>query len=240
MIKFFRKIRRKLIEEGNLKKYLVYAVGEILLVVIGILIALQINNWNNSNMTTSKERILLQELKANLIANIDGFNKNIEVEKDRIVSIDILLNHLENNLPYNDSLNSHFVKTIFLERISISSSAYKTLNSTGLDAISSDTLRMAIMRLYEVLYPLEVGTIETVGLALYSNRFLPNISPNLLFNKDMTASPVNYSQLQEEGKFANWLLFRRFWKVGVLYKNERFIVQTKEVIYKLTEYLKTE
>jgi hypothetical protein len=44
MIKFFQKIRRRLIDEGNLQKYLLYAFGEILLVVTGILIALQINN----------------------------------------------------------------------------------------------------------------------------------------------------------------------------------------------------
>ena len=46
MLKFFRRIRRKLLEEASLKKYILYAVGEIFLVVIGILIALQINNWN--------------------------------------------------------------------------------------------------------------------------------------------------------------------------------------------------
>jgi len=46
MIRFFRTIRKKLIEEDNVRKYLLYAIGEILLVVIGILIALQVNNWN--------------------------------------------------------------------------------------------------------------------------------------------------------------------------------------------------
>jgi len=46
MLKFFRTIRKKLIEEDNVRKYLLYAIGEILLVVIGILIALQVNNWN--------------------------------------------------------------------------------------------------------------------------------------------------------------------------------------------------
>jgi hypothetical protein len=51
MIKFFRRIRQKLINEGNLKRYLIYAIGEILLVVIGILIALQINNWNEGQKT---------------------------------------------------------------------------------------------------------------------------------------------------------------------------------------------
>lgn len=46
MIKFFRNIRQNLLAEGKIGKYLKYASGEIILVVIGILIALQINNWN--------------------------------------------------------------------------------------------------------------------------------------------------------------------------------------------------
>ena len=46
MIKFFRKIRQRLLTENKFSKYLLYAIGEIILVVIGILIALQINNWN--------------------------------------------------------------------------------------------------------------------------------------------------------------------------------------------------
>lgn len=46
MIKFFRKIRQKLLTENKFSKYLIYAIGEIILVVIGILIALQLNNWN--------------------------------------------------------------------------------------------------------------------------------------------------------------------------------------------------
>jgi hypothetical protein len=47
MIKFFRHIRRSLLEQNKMGKYFKYAIGEILLVVIGILIALSINNWND-------------------------------------------------------------------------------------------------------------------------------------------------------------------------------------------------
>ena len=50
MIKFFRKIRQKLLTQNKFSKYLLYAVGEIVLVVIGILIALQINNWNQDRL----------------------------------------------------------------------------------------------------------------------------------------------------------------------------------------------
>jgi len=50
MIKLFRNIRQKLVAEGKTTNYLKYAIGEIVLVVIGILIALQINNWNESQI----------------------------------------------------------------------------------------------------------------------------------------------------------------------------------------------
>jgi len=54
MIKFFRKIRQNLLTENKFSKYLLYAIGEIILVVIGILIALAINNWNNENQEKNK------------------------------------------------------------------------------------------------------------------------------------------------------------------------------------------
>ena len=68
MIKFFRKIRYDLMENNNTGKYLKYAIGEIILVVIGILIALQINNWNETNKERSYENYILTGVSANSIA----------------------------------------------------------------------------------------------------------------------------------------------------------------------------
>jgi hypothetical protein len=63
MINFFRKIRRGLLSENKFSKYLLYAIGEIILVVIGILIALQINNWNENRINDKNEQIYLSGLK---------------------------------------------------------------------------------------------------------------------------------------------------------------------------------
>ena len=62
MIKFFRKIRQNLLSEGKTGKYLKYAIGEIVLVVIGILIALSINNWNNNQQDKRTEQATLKAL----------------------------------------------------------------------------------------------------------------------------------------------------------------------------------
>jgi len=62
MLKVLRKIRQKLLNEGNLKKYVIYAVGEILLVMVGILLAVQVNNWNEERKNRNSEEDLLKAL----------------------------------------------------------------------------------------------------------------------------------------------------------------------------------
>ena len=64
MIKFFRKIRYNLMEQNKTGKYLKYAIGEIVLVMIGILLALQVNHWNNQRLDAKKEQLILKNLKS--------------------------------------------------------------------------------------------------------------------------------------------------------------------------------
>ncbi|WP_349350957.1 DUF6090 family protein [Flagellimonas sp. MMG031] len=66
MFALFRRIRKQLVSEGNLGKYLKYAIGEIILVVIGILIALQVNNWNENRKSRSFEQEMLAQIRENL------------------------------------------------------------------------------------------------------------------------------------------------------------------------------
>jgi hypothetical protein len=81
MIKFFRKFRQKLLPENKFSKYLLYALGEIILVVIGILLALQINDWNNYEKDRAEEQLLLLNIK-------DEFEKNLkELLSDHAINI---------------------------------------------------------------------------------------------------------------------------------------------------------
>ena len=79
MIKFFRKIRQRLLKENDFRKYLLYAIGEIFLVVLGILIALQINNANEDRKQRRLELDYLQNLKTDLKLNIAELDKYITV-----------------------------------------------------------------------------------------------------------------------------------------------------------------
>lgn len=78
MIKFFRHIRKSLLMENKTSKYFKYAIGEILLVVIGILIALQINNWNEISKERAKESGYLERLKEDILTDQQQFELNVE------------------------------------------------------------------------------------------------------------------------------------------------------------------
>jgi len=75
MIRLFRKIRHKLLSENSYGIYILYASGEIVLVVIGILFALQIDNWNENRSIRNAEQLLLGNLKLEISANQERLNE---------------------------------------------------------------------------------------------------------------------------------------------------------------------
>ena len=107
MIKFFRKIRQGLLKENKFSKYLLYAIGEIILVVIGILIALQLNNLNDQKKINMQEKKLLAELVNNLDENIAILEDYKSFQNGRIHIADSILNHFKNNTA-TDNLSGVF------------------------------------------------------------------------------------------------------------------------------------
>ncbi|MBW2938067.1 hypothetical protein KXJ69_08110 [Aureisphaera sp. CAU 1614] len=96
MIKFFRKIRQNLLSEGKTGKYFKYAIGEIVLVVIGILIALQINNWNEQRKDRTKEQIILKQLREDYQANLNQLEEKMATREKIIISGVALLEAFDN------------------------------------------------------------------------------------------------------------------------------------------------
>jgi hypothetical protein len=80
-MKIFRKIRQSLIKEGNFSKYLTYAVGEILLVMIGILLAFQVNSWNSQRTKIKAEKISYANIKRQINDDKNVINGNIDYNK---------------------------------------------------------------------------------------------------------------------------------------------------------------
>ena len=103
MIKFFRRARRKLINEKHLSKYTLYAIGEILLVVIGILIALQLNQWNENSKDRKLEAEYYSRFKLELEENIRNAEDQIQYSEFQISNAEMLINALENDRIYENN-----------------------------------------------------------------------------------------------------------------------------------------
>ncbi|WP_051201451.1 DUF6090 family protein [Christiangramia portivictoriae] len=157
MINFFRKIRQKLLEENRFKKYIIYALGEIVLVVLGILIALQINNWNQNRLNAIHENKILKNLKKELARN-NELNEALVINRldKKIESLKLAKKFCENELTVKDTLA--FLNTvsyggvfsgghIFGER-----NSYDELINTGnIQLINNDSIKNSIANYYGYL-----------------------------------------------------------------------------------------
>ena len=103
MIKFFRKIRQQLLMENKTGKYFKYAIGETLLVIIGILIALQVSNWNQKRIDTNSYNIILNSLVSDLENDIKELTNLSKVSNNQN---NIIVNVLNNKDIHKDSLSS--------------------------------------------------------------------------------------------------------------------------------------
>jgi uncharacterized membrane protein YvbJ len=113
MIKFFRKIRQNMIKENKASKYMLYAIGEIVLVVIGILIALSINNWNESRIDRKLETAILKQLRSEFKSNLKQLDEKIGIRDYMMNSAIQLLANIDNPYIRNvDSIEMHLAKTV--------------------------------------------------------------------------------------------------------------------------------
>lgn len=156
MITFLRKIRRSLIGSGHVKKYTLYAIGEILLVMIGILLALQVNNWNEERKARQLELVTLTELRKNIEANANEIEEKFKDVNTRLNAIKIILNSFSNQTALDDSLNKHFGWAMIYDRINLHVGTYESLISSGSQIISDEELRFEISTYFDAT----LGSLE--------------------------------------------------------------------------------
>ena len=96
-MKLFRGVRQSLIKEGNLKKYLLYAVGEILLVMIGISLAFQVSNWDNNRIKKNAESLYYDSVRAQIEDDKDNIKSQREYNNHYMTEYKYANNIIENN-----------------------------------------------------------------------------------------------------------------------------------------------
>lgn len=149
MIPFFRKIRRVLIDERQLSKYLLYATGEIILVVIGILIALQINNQNDAHKQRQKELKYLQNISTDIENNIVEMDRFLEKRGTYLTKAGKIIEHLEGK-PVEDwrAFTEECISIWSWQRFYQVNYTFQELSYSGnLALISNDTIKNMLLQL---------------------------------------------------------------------------------------------
>jgi hypothetical protein len=149
MIKFFRTIRKDLMEKNKTETYLKYAFGEIILVVIGILIALQINNWNENRKARTLEIVLLENLKKDLTLDTLDINFNLKYHSVFINEEKKLLNFLSNNLDQPETAIDYNAALTTPLLIVLHESTFANLQNNNIGILTNNELRKNISRFYD-------------------------------------------------------------------------------------------
>lgn len=152
MFRIFRAIRRSLLASNRVTGYLLYAVGEIVLVVIGILIALQINNWNDGRQERARELQYLRNIRADLINNMAEIDEFIRVRTGYLEDAVVIIGHIE-GAPITDAedFNRRCINIYNWKRFEqVNYTVEELIYSGNLALISSDAIKSSLLRMESV------------------------------------------------------------------------------------------
>lgn len=234
MIRFFRSIRQSLLAQGRITRYLTYAIGEIVLVVIGIFLALQLNNWNAERKRTQQELDLLAEMRENLLMDLKDCRYNIEANQRYERGNRAVLKHLTERTPFHDSLRIHYANIFGNTTLTANTSAYENLKSIGFDLIRNDSLRRKVTALYSERYDyLKNLEFEADGQLQWSH-ILPQIHAKVQVDTMwVSGAPYDVAALMDDKTFQGVLrtnLFIREWMVKIYGSTEKRINTLIEMI----------
>jgi hypothetical protein len=148
MIPFFRKIRKKMADDNRPIQYMRYAIGEIILVVIGILIALQINNWNENKNNAAQANRHLVTLKLNLQDDIKQAEKLLNITDTALQYSNTFLDQFKTLKPVDNRVQMYLIFLMLERNFEVNKSGVNTIiNSNGMAYINED-LQLKILNYY--------------------------------------------------------------------------------------------
>jgi hypothetical protein len=227
MIRLFRRLRQRLLFNKKFSKYFLYAVGEILILIFGILIALQVNNWNEERKRGDLELVILRAIKSDLDNDLVNCQFDLKIHYGQVNSSNIILHHLLNDLPSNDSLNRHFLWICDYTITTYNTAAYETLKSLGVGLVSNDSLRNELIYMYDThqYFLTEIRKqlpelISTAHKTLFPTRFMEGNNYDLNLGEQLEdlggtegeipgMAPLDYEGLKRDTEYLYFLKTQR-------------------------------
>lgn len=213
---------------------------EILVITVGILGAFALNNWNENRKSAQEEKILLTDLKSDLLQTVKDFEEDTLNNFRRIQSIKKIEEFITKGLPYSTELDTCFAQINAWSSPYVTNSAYESLRSEGIKLIQNRELRNKIVNLFDGELTHLTDDYDHAEWIFYESVVTPFYSKNIrriddyLNNK---ARPNDFEALKHNDEFRNILsMIIRLRRVGLnYYKNS--ILSIKEVISQIDQEL---
>jgi len=189
MIKFFRNIRQNLLLENKTGKYFKYAIGEIILVVIGILIALQINSWYGKQVNNAKQEKYLESIVNDLNQQLLNLDYHLNEENENLLDIQKLVSIYNKNKRFdlNDTTLNYFGSVFDRTTFLANRPTYTQLLSTGdIGLINNAEIRDEIVKYYQ--------DIERRELVVQKNNDVKDLVINPIFLKNIDINLPNMTK----------------------------------------------
>ncbi|WP_411768572.1 DUF6090 family protein [Winogradskyella sp. A3E31] len=202
MIKFFRKIRYDLMEQNKTGKYFKYAIGEIVLVVIGILIALSINNWNESRKEAIQEQFILKRLRTDISSDINQVSLEIDLidknTKELKFCIDVMLDKKEASI---EAFRENLESMLNLSSFDQNKTTFNNIISSGqIEYIKNQNLTDSITVYYNYRYQgwdtaMLDYTRNIIAPFILNFDHTPQATPGLVGYDDFTRVDIMQSKI---------------------------------------------
>ncbi|SFN76424.1 hypothetical protein SAMN04487989_103265 [Bizionia echini] len=231
MVSAIRKIRKRLLEQNRFKRYIFYAIGEIFLVVIGILIALQINTWSKENQNLKLEKALLEDFKSDLIIQKELINEQIDYEIGMMAQIDSVRQFMRPNFK-KATLPQKLHELTARRTFKANRATFNNMIASGsVNLISNASLQNTIIRYFQRLDYVE-SVVNNNNLFMVDSNFGEFASNNAMgFQIDKTGKFVDSIEFTNEQRYLLDMQLR--------YRNgaSKSITAISEVLLGLTDEL---
>lgn len=213
---------------------------EVAVITAGIIGAFMLNSWHNQRQLRQEERILLLDLRADLVQTVQDFELDTLFNNQAIGRIKKIEEYVEKDLPYSEELDTCFGMMSSWKSPYITSSAYQSLKSFGIDIIQNRELRNAIVKLYDGELTYVNDDYDHAEWVIYESVLLPWYSRHIRRMSEISifhARPNDFEALKDNDEFQNiisMIVRTRLWGLSV-YGNA--LVEMKGVIALLDEEL---
>jgi len=239
MMQFLRKIRQRLLAEGRASKYMLYAVGEILLVVIGIMIALQVDNWNEERKLKAMQQEVLADLRADLIESREELEKGLALNRHTVDQYRIIMDAVVRDEPSSAKIDSAARYLPNWHSPFFTSTTYENIKNNEINIIDNDQLRKQISNLYEQQFVFLQEDYDKVEWSIQNSIKIQIINRYLWFKDEGNVTlkmiksgvnPVDFERMKSDPEFIHLVSLLILTRKGGINQYEEVIRLINDVV----------